>query len=126
MTSLAGTQDPPIGLDKQPKSTDLHFDSALSEVVQRIVEVAQPERIILFGSLARRQGGKDSDIDLLVVKDGVHRRQLAQTIYQRLVGVGVPVDVVVATQDDIVRYSKADTLILKSALEDGLLLYERE
>jgi hypothetical protein len=64
----------------------------LAEVVRRIVEVARPERIILFGSAARGDAGPDSDLDLLVVKRGVeHRRRLAQRIYRRLLGVEVPV-----------------------------------
>lgn len=51
----------------------------LDEIVRRIVEVAQPDRIILFGSAARGEMGPDSDLDLLVVKAGVpHRRRLAQ------------------------------------------------
>ena len=51
----------------------------LDEVVQRIVAVADPEKIILFGSAARGELGPDSDLDLLVVKSEVHRRKLAQS-----------------------------------------------
>ena len=40
----------------------------LDEVVRRIVEVAQPEKIILFGSAVRGEMGPNSDVDLLVVK----------------------------------------------------------
>ena len=39
----------------------------IREIVQRIVSVTQPERIILFGSASTGQMTKDSDIDLLVV-----------------------------------------------------------
>jgi predicted nucleotidyltransferase len=42
----------------------------LQEIIRRIVEVAQPEQIILFGSAARGQMGPNSDVDLLVVKRG--------------------------------------------------------
>ncbi len=56
--------------------------SLLNEIVRRVVDVAHPDRIILFGSAARGQLGPDSDIDLLVVKSGVmHRRRLAQEIH---------------------------------------------
>lgn len=52
----------------------------LDDLVQRIVEVAQPRRIILFGSAVRGDMRPDSDIDILVVApDGTHRRQTAQT-----------------------------------------------
>ncbi len=36
----------------------------LDKIIQRIVEVAQPERIILFGSAAREEMGPHSDVDL--------------------------------------------------------------
>ena len=38
----------------------------LDDIIWRIVEVAQPEKIILFGSAARGEMGSDSDVDLLV------------------------------------------------------------
>ena len=41
----------------------------LDDIIQRIVAVAQPDKIILFGSAARGEMGPHSDVDLLVVKD---------------------------------------------------------
>ena len=40
----------------------------LDEVVRRVLTVARPERIILFGSAATGQMTEDSDLDLLVVE----------------------------------------------------------
>jgi predicted nucleotidyltransferase len=40
---------------------------ALAEIVRRVVEAYRPERIYLFGSVARGDAGPDSDDDLLVV-----------------------------------------------------------
>ena len=40
---------------------------------------------------------RHSDVDLLVVKEGMHRRDLAGQIYGNLWGVGAAVDVVVVT-----------------------------
>ena len=42
-------------------------ETLLAEIVRRIVERAQPLRIVLFGSAARGQMGVHSDLDLLVV-----------------------------------------------------------
>jgi predicted nucleotidyltransferase len=97
--------------------------SALDEIVRRVVEVAEPERIILFGSAARGETRPDSDIDLLVVKEGAHRRKLSQAIYRRLLGIGRSVDVVVVTPEDIERYRDAVGLVIRPALEEGKTIY---
>lgn len=98
----------------------------LAEVIRRIVALANPERIILFGSAARGAMGPNSDLDLLVVVEpGVHRRHLAQAIYRSLVGVGFPVDVVVATVEDIERYGQALGTVFEPALREGQVVYER-
>jgi predicted nucleotidyltransferase len=97
--------------------------NALDEIVRRVVEVAEPERIILFGSAARGEARPDSDIDLLVVKEGAHRRKLSQAIYRRLLGIGRSVDVVVVTPDDIERYRDAVGLVIRPALEEGRTIY---
>lgn len=64
------------------QSTDLKSKTGivapkvLAEIIRRIVKVAAPEKIILFGSAARGEMGPNSDVDLLVIKAGAHRRQL--------------------------------------------------
>ena len=93
------------------------------EIVARIVRVAQPQKIILFGSAARGNARPDSDIDLLVVKDGVKRRALAGLIYRSLIGVGRAIDIVVASSDDIERYGNSPSLFLYPALREGRVIY---
>lgn len=96
----------------------------LDEIFHRIVEVARPERIILFGSAARGQVGGDSDLDLLVVVGpGVHRRRLTMAIYRRLSDVGCPVDMVVVTSEDVERYGTCPALIIEPALRQGREVY---
>jgi len=105
-------------------STRFPEPGALKELVRRIVEVAQPDRIILFGSAARGEMGPDSDLDVLVVKSGVeHRRRLAQDIYANLSGVGVGVDVIVLTPEDIEAQRSSVGSIVGPALDEGRVIY---
>jgi putative aminopeptidase FrvX len=68
---------------------------------------------------------KDSDFDMLVVmREPVHRRKIAQTIYRNLHGTGISVDIVVATEKDLEKYGQRPGTILKSALQEGRVLYE--
>ncbi len=100
--------------------------AVLDEVVRRVVKVAQPEKIILFGSAVSENMSPNSDIDIMVVKSGVHRRHLAQAIYMNFFGLGQSVDVIVATPEDIERYRNSIGLIVESALKTGRVIYERE
>ena len=54
-------------------------DTLLGEIVRRVLSVARPDTIILFGSAATGQMTKDSDIDLLIVEpspDNTHERSV--------------------------------------------------
>ena len=99
-------------------------EKKLSEIIRRIVKVAAPERIILFGSAARGEMGPNSDVDLLVVKGGKYNRsRLAGDIYINLHGVGQAVDVVLVTPEDVERYRDTHCLIIKPALREGKEVY---
>lgn len=98
----------------------------LDEVIRRVVEIAHPEKIILFGSAAREEMRPGSDLDLLVVKSGVHRRRLAQKIYENLFGLREAVDIVVVTPEDIELYRDSIGLVIGPALQDGIVIYEHE
>src|SRR5207244_736091 len=98
--------------------------SVLDEVVRRVVEVAHPERIILFGSAARGQAGPDSDLDLLVIKSGITRpRWLAGEIHVRMFGLPVSMDIVVVTPEDIERFRDKVGSIVRPALREGREIY---
>jgi predicted nucleotidyltransferase len=98
--------------------------AVLEEVIRRVVEVAQPDRIILFGSAARGEMGPDSDIDLLVVKSDVtDRGKLAEDIHLTFFGLAVSVDVLVVTPEDIARYSDKVGTIIGPALREGREVY---
>jgi predicted nucleotidyltransferase len=96
----------------------------LDDIIRRIVEVAHPEKIILFGSAATGRMGPDSDLDLLVIMpDGIHRRRTAQAIYARLKGLGFAKHIVVATEGDIRNYGDNPSLVICPALREGREIY---
>ena len=97
---------------------------ALDQLIQRIVEEVHPLRIILFGSAAKGDVGRSSDIDLLVVMpEGVHRRRIAQFLYQKIIGLGVPFDILVATPDDLRKHKNTIGLIYRTILQEGREVY---
>jgi len=70
------------------------FDDILKKLVERILTVAKPERIILFGSGAKGLMTQDSDLDLLVVeRDFESQREESRRLREALGDLGIPVDV---------------------------------
>ena len=96
----------------------------LDNIISRIVDIADPERIILFGSAARGDMNRHSDVDLLIVKEGVDTLDLMRQIRRNLYGVGAAVDAIVVTPQAIERYKDSHALIIKPALQEGKVIYE--
>lgn len=98
-------------------------EEVLQEIVRRIVSAVEPKKIILFGSAVRGEMGPDSDLDFLIITACNHRRKTARKIRRRLIGIGFPIDIIVAKPQDIERYGDAIGLIYRPALKDGKVLY---
>lgn len=100
----------------------------LPEAVERVVEGFDPLKVILFGSLARGETGHDSDVDLLVVFDRVeweNKRELTVDIRRAIAGMPIPVDVIVTDVDEIDRRGHIVGTVLRPALREGRVVYER-
>ncbi|HYU21159.1 MAG TPA: nucleotidyltransferase domain-containing protein [Chloroflexota bacterium] len=96
-------------------------------MTERIVDRFHPLKVVLFGSHARGDAGPRSDIDLLVVlPDPVaDKRRATVEILRTLRDRTVPIDVVVTTPDEIARRGDLVGTVLRPALREGKVLYER-
>ena len=103
----------------------MEFQSqVIEELVRKIVEAVQPQRIILFGSAARGDFSAAGDIDLLIIMpDGTHRRRTAQKLYRQIRGIPAAFDILVATPGDIQRHKDNIGLIYHTILKEGKELY---
>ena len=97
----------------------------LPEIVRRLADALQPERIYLFGSHARGEAGPHSDVDVLVVvsesHEPGHRRDTAA--YHALRGLQAAVEVLVWTRDEFERGLRIRTSLSSSVQRTGKLLY---
>jgi uncharacterized protein len=99
-------------------------DMVIDQSVRRLVEAADPVKIILFGSHARGDAGQDSDIDFLVVERLVRDTAEESARLRRLIGpVGVGVDVVVVDEAAFEKWSEAPGSTLYWAKREGQVLY---
>ncbi len=99
----------------------------VQEVIRKIVEGYDPEKIIIFGSYARGDWTEDSDLDVLVVKETDARwidRTVAVSILCR--PRTVPVDIFVKTQGEIEDMLDGRSLFMRTVLDEGMVAYERQ
>jgi len=102
------------------------IDEALrSEIVRRVLCVARPEKIILFGSAAAGAMNRDSDIDLLVLEQAPHNvRNESVRIGDALRGLGFPFDVIVMPVERFEETRNVVGGIAYPASRHGTVIYE--
>jgi predicted nucleotidyltransferase len=98
---------------------------AIQQAVQRIVQVARPRRVILFGSYARGDVSPDSDLDLMVILPGNPDKYSESVRLRRAIGpVGTDVDVLVFSEDEAQRRGQVPGTVIFWANREGKVLYE--
>jgi predicted nucleotidyltransferase len=105
--------------------TDSETRDCIAEMVRRVVLEFDPLKVILFGSHARGEAGRDSDVDLLVVLPEVaNKRDAAVRIRRALADSPLPKDIVVTTPEEIERRGDVIGTVLRPALREGRVVYE--
>lgn len=97
----------------------------VAEMVRRLVEVYRPERVYLFGSVARGDAGPDSDYDLMVVVPDDSPPELLRSRpgYRAIRDLGVPRDIFVARSRDFRRQLHLRASFPSTVVREGKLLY---
>ena len=101
------------------------FDREIQSIVNQLVQLYKPEKIILFGSLAKDEIKQGTDIDLFIIKSdvpelGVDRiRQL-----DALIKYGLATDFIVYRPEELEQRLKLGDPFVKSILEEGKVLYD--
>ncbi|MEI6452127.1 MAG: nucleotidyltransferase domain-containing protein [Actinomycetes bacterium] len=96
----------------------------MARLIDEIVRIAQPLRIVLFGSFARHGADAAHDTDLLVVvTEGTNRRATTGRLYGEIRGVRTPFDIVVATPSDREGRRGEDGLVYADIARDGGEVY---
>jgi predicted nucleotidyltransferase len=98
----------------------------IQNMLQRIIAEYSPQRVILFGSYAYGEPDRDSDIDLLIIKD-TQERFLDRwvTVHRILTGAhrSLPLEPLVLTPQEIERRLAVGDQFIAEILEKGVELY---
>ncbi len=95
-------------------------DRIISEAARRIVAAAPGSEVILFGSHARGDAGRNSDVDLMVVEPSVHD-PIAESVRLRreLSGLDLFADLLVVSRGEADRWAGVHGSVIHAALAEG-------
>ena len=101
-------------------------EGLVRDIVRRIVDTAQPEKVILFGSQARGTSRPDSDFDVLLIKQSDEPRyRRSAPLYVALADLPVEVEVMVYTPEEVGEWSEVPQAFITTAVREGTTIYER-
>lgn len=106
--------------------TDQSIKEKLQEVVKKIVDKYQPEKIILFGSYAWGNPHEESDIDLFIVKETNNTREMARKIDSTIFPREFPIDFMIYRPDDYNKRIQSGDIFINEIFNKGKILYERQ
>jgi uncharacterized protein len=103
------------------------LQETLDHILKTIIAHYQPEKIILFGSLASGQVGEWSDLDLVIIKEtGKPFLQRSEEV-ALLCMAPVGIDYLVYTPAEFAQMiASRNPFIVEEVLQKGKVLYERE
>jgi uncharacterized protein len=102
-------------------------ETQIREIVRKIAEGYNPEKIILFGSYAKGQSSDDSDLDMIVIKNtNLPKHKRGIEIRKLFYGLAISMDFKIYTNREFDQESNNPYSFLYSALNGSKVLYERK
>ena len=107
-------------------STNEITDGLIKYIIDKIVKEIHPDKIILFGSYAKKTATKDSDLDLFIIKDGkVENREIRRKIDLLLFGRRFGVDIIVRKPQEVYANLRDNNpFYVYHIFRDGKVVYD--
>ena len=103
------------------------LNTALDQILRALITNYQPEKVILFGSMARSDVSEWSDVDLVIVKETPLPFLQRSKAVALLCLVPVSVDYLVYTPDEFDQMvAERNPFIVDEVLGKGKVIYERQ
>ena len=99
----------------------------IDQIVNTIVTTVNPDKIILFGSYAKGDYRKNSDIDILILKKGLkNERDVTNNLYMEFFNkkISIPVDLIAIDYDKYYQLNNDIGYIYKTIHREGKVIYE--
>lgn len=98
----------------------------IDAAIKRIVSVAHPRKVVLFGSVVMGKPDIHSDVDILVVtgNEVESSRKESVRIRRALRGITMPMDILVIPEQRLQELADQPGLVYREAIQYGRVVYE--
>ncbi len=116
-----------MSIDKK-LNTEKITPHLIDYIVEKIVREIKPKKIILFGSYARGDFNRQSDLDLFIIKEGKESSRIVRRKVDALLcGRRFPVDLIVRKPEEVEwNFRAKNPFYLHHIFKDGKVLFEKK
>ena len=98
----------------------------IKRVATQIGIASDAESVVLFGSYAKGNAGKDSDVDLLIIAESnLPRFKRSRMLYKLFRPYPFAMDLIIYTPEEIEKGKKSPVSFVSRALREGEVVYVR-
>lgn len=97
----------------------------IDEYKKKVVRVLNPEKIIMFGSFARKDFNEGSDIDLIVICDWKEDFLDRIGVLLKLNELNLPLEPIGYTEDEIEMMVRDRNPFILEVLKEGVVIHEK-
>jgi predicted nucleotidyltransferase len=100
-------------------------EETIKKAIERLVKIAKPQKIYLFGSYARGDAQKQSDLDFLVIEQMLkgQRKEMVR-LHDAIRSMRIPIDILVTSESIFNEWSDVPGTVMHRAKTEGRLCYE--
>ncbi|MEW6618712.1 MAG: nucleotidyltransferase domain-containing protein [bacterium] len=101
-------------------------EKTIKKAIERLIEVAKPQKIYLFGSYARGDAREQSDLDFLIVEQTIKsQRKEMVYLHDAIRSMCIPVDIIPVSEATFNEWSNVPGTVIHKARTEGRLCYEK-
>ncbi len=120
-------------IKKNIKIVSMEFDEVLNNLIF-LLKPSDPYKIVLFGSYAKGEQNKNSDIDIMVILDNnhvskTHKERLNKKVFIRNLVLDInrkiPLDILVYSKEELNLLKKHGNYFIDEIEKTGKIIYEK-
>lgn len=104
----------------------MKLSSDIKKLIAQIRDSYNPIQVIIFGSSAKCTRKKDSDIDLLIVKNTKKDPLMRSYEVRKGLNTDLPLDILVYTPEELKKRYRLGDMFVREILETGEKVYEKK